>query len=422
MRALTGLLGGVLALSAIAASAGAALSAWTRETARSAPAQISHDLAPKALSAQLTFDRLCLAAKPCEPGQLSDAADAIWAHAPASNRPLIYAAYRAARAQDPPKAASLAEAVLARDPRNVLAHALVADSALQTGDLATALFHLERLIVLSPEQSEAFADTLAGLAGTKQGLDLLDQRLAERPAWGPGVLARLNASSADFGTLLRLNQHTPETQSAFVERVLRERGPQQALIAWLSFLPADEAKSLAWPYDPTFQSLPAPTPFNWARDRELVTFETGGGLFATYFGRGASTLAWQVMVLKPGAYRLETMASAEGEDAGGQISWVLSCYPNGPELARLPLPGNQPQAKLLATEGVVPAKRECSAQVLALKGEPGEFPIRARAHIASITITTPNATRGAGQGAAHSAGAQSRAGMPGVATPKAAPP
>ncbi|MFZ4072184.1 MAG: hypothetical protein ACOYJ6_19080, partial [Caulobacterales bacterium] len=336
----------LLALIALAAGGGAIVTAWVRMLEANAPRLLATSAPWSTAGLLAREDRLCLSAQPCDEVQLASAAAAIWQSASGSIRPLLYGAYRAAQTGNLAQATLLAERALVGDPRNQLAHAILADARLGAGDAAGALFHLDRLLVLRPEKSDAFFDAVAHLAAQPGGMAEIEKRLAQKPAWSRGLVTRLNTAPIDLAALLRLNQYTPETQSGYIQRILKEQGPTQALLAWLAFLPRQQITSLSWPYDPEFKSLKAPEPFNWSYDRGLVSFETGGGLFVTYDGRSTATLASQMMVIQPGAYRLEAMLQSEGQETGGRFAWVASCYPNGPDLARIVVGGEHAQPKV----------------------------------------------------------------------------
>jgi len=375
----------LLALIALAAGGGAIVTAWVRMLEANAPHLLATSAPWSTAGLRAREDRLCLSAQPCDEVQLASAAAAIWQSASGSVRPLLYGAFRAAQTGNLAQATLLAERALVGDPRNQLAHAILADARLGAGDAAGALFHLDRLLVLRPEKSDAFFDVIARLASQPGGIVEIEKRLAQKPAWSGGLVTRLNAAPIDLAALLRLNQYTPETQSGYIQRILKEQGPTQALLAWLAFLPRQQVTSLSWPYDPEFKSLKAPEPFNWSYDRGLVSFETGGGLFVTYDGRSTATLASQMMVIQPGAYRLEAMLQSEGQETGGRFAWVASCYPNGPDLARIEVGGEHAQPKVFASGFVVPGA-DCVAQTLSLRGVPGECPVRARLKVASIRV------------------------------------
>ncbi len=373
-----------MAVAALAAGIGAGFAGWAQWLERTDLARLETDFPWVAASDRARGDRLCIAARPCDAGPLKEVSSDIWRSAPGSWRPLLYGAYRAARTDDRAAAIRLAQAALDTEGRLPLAHAILADAYLQQADHAKALFHLERLVVLGGGDIDV-TGAIASLAASPQGLTVLERRLAEEPAWGPGVIARLNESTLDPMTLLRLNRAAPDAQTGFVQKILTEQGPQQALLSWFSFLPPEQLSGFSWPFDPEFKAIPAPGPFTWSYDRERVNFEKGGGLFALYLGSGAATVASQLMVLGPGAYRLESTLSAEGTRDGGRFAWVLACYPNGKEIARLDIRGEIAPGTVLTAPFATPAA-ECPAQTLSLRTAPGDFPIKMRLTATSVRI------------------------------------
>lgn len=374
----------LIALAALTAGAGAGIAGWAQYLEKSDPARLETDFPSLAASMQARGDRLCISARPCDPGPLHDLSAQIWQASPGAWRPLLYAAYRAARTNDRDAAIRFAQAAVSREGRLPLAHAILAEAYLQQNLHAKALFHLERLTVLDAGTLDV-TGAIASLATSPQGLSVLEQRLLEKPAWGPGVIARLNASSLSPLTLVRLNRAAPDAQTGFVQKILAEQGPQQALLAWLSFLPREQLAGFSWPFDPEFKAIPAPGPFTWSYERDRVSFEKGGGLFALYLGSGQATLASQMMVLGPGAYHLDSTLGAEGTKDGGRFAWVLACYPKGPELARLDVRGDIAPGTVLTAPFATPAA-DCPAQTLSLRTLPGEFPVRTRLSVTSVRI------------------------------------
>jgi hypothetical protein len=109
-----------------------------------------------------------------------------------------------------------------------------------------------------------------------------------------------------------------------------------------------------------------------------------GGLYVSFLGRGQPLLADQTMLLRPGSYRLAMTLSGEGRESGGALGLALQCLGGG-EIAALRAPPLGAAATTLELAFEI-APEGCPAQRLILRGEPGEYPQRVRAEIASISI------------------------------------
>lgn len=276
-----------------------------------------------------------------------------------------------------------------RNPRNEAARIWLADRAMTAGDAAQAIAHLESLMRLDRERTEIWLRALATVANSPTGLAALEAHIRASdpvPGWAPQLIARLNASPAlSLETLTPLNRLTSQTQAGFLQRVDAERGTKAAYQAWRAFSFEEGAGAVDWPYDPLFQSMPGSAPFNWSLRNNLAEFAQGGGLEVTYLGRGVAPYADQVMLLDPGRYRFEARLSGEGSANGGGFAWQMSCKAPSISLGKVDIHDLGPANRVYSFDFSVP-DTACDAQVLILRGAPGEFPVRARAKIESVAI------------------------------------
>lgn len=308
--------------------------------------------------------------------------------APLSDAPLVIAGLSAREAGDTAMADKAFSAAYARSPRNILPRLWLADRAIAQADYMHAIGLIDGVIALNPPQgSDVFLNALADLARTKGGAEALSAYLNGRKiAWDGALLTRLNKTLDDLDMLIKLNAKAPSAQSSLIDRIYRERSPEAAFHAWLSFLDAREASQLSWPYDPEFKHKPAPLPFNWSVGAELIEFEKDGGLGVAYLGEGRPTLVSQIMMLRPGRYRLVAMMQGEGRDKGGSLAWSVSCVGDNRKLGSVTAKLNPDRQTSQAFDFAAPAG--CDAQRVALVGEPGEFPLIVRSVVSRVDIVS----------------------------------
>jgi hypothetical protein len=313
---------------------------------------------------------------------------ALLTKAPLLDAPLAFVGLEAQALGQAANADRAFAAVRARSPRNPAARIWRAGRAIEAGEVSAAVSELTVLIRLDPDRSDAYVAALIELAASEDGAAAVGEWLETKPDYGDAVLAGLNARHPDLGQLLEFNRGLPALQAGLLTRVLNERGVQAAFLAWLNLLPPDEAASLAWPYDRMFEGRPAPPPFNWGLRSELAEFERTGGLGVTYLGRGRTLFLDQTILLQPGDYRIAVTLSGEAKPDGGGFAWDLACLPT-PDKMLLELRTDALTESGVTLEGdfTVPASA-CAAQILSLRGAPGEFPLRARARLQSVSIVS----------------------------------
>jgi len=321
---------------------------------------------------------------------ISSAVRQLLGRAPLSSSALALEGLAALRAGDAADADRAFAASFARNPRNEAARIWLAQRAIDRGDMALAIKLLDGLIAIGPERSEIYLEAMAQLASLPGGARAVATRLQSKPNWAAQLVSRLNKTLPDLDLLLELNQRTPATQNEFMARVTKEAGPAAAFSYWRRLMPASEMPAaggagFSWPYDGELRNMPAPAPFNWSRLSDLAEFVPGGGLDLTYLGRGRLALLEQTILLAPGRYRLIAKLSGDARDNGGGFGWSVECQGNPQELGRVIARPLTSKSKSYAFEFVVPAN-DCVAQRLVLRGEPGEFPIRAHADLQSVAI------------------------------------
>lgn len=98
-----------------------------------------------------------------------------------------------------------------------------------------------------------------------------------------------------------------------------------------------------------------------------------------YYGRGNATLASQLLLLPPGAYRLSVPVS--GTPAQRSLAWTVSCMRGGKKLMELELGSSATAQRTFE----VPAA-DCPAQSLELKGRAQDMPQETDVRIGPLTL------------------------------------
>jgi hypothetical protein len=323
-----------------------------------------------------------------------DRAYAALAKAPLADIPMLIAGVSALAAGDTGKGERMLAEARHRDPRFLLARLLLLDRYLKTGRVAEAGEEIAVLARLAPETGSLLVPELARMAADPRTGTILMGVLDMDPRLQQEVLSKL-AGSAPPDLVLRLAGKapppagtTPEWQGVLLGRLVGSQDYGRAYALWRDFarLPADSGgKSV---YDGAFRNLPGAAPFNW----QLTGSAAGvaernhdGGLQVQYFGRAGAELATQLLLLRPGSYRLRVQAEGDASGDGARLSWTLDCAQSKAKLAELPLVKIKSALRTIEARFTVPAGG-CSAQWLRLSGRPAEFPTEQDATIHDVRV------------------------------------
>ena len=317
-------------------------------------------------------------------GRLGDAQTLLRA-APISDLALTYAGAAALSEARLADAERLLEAAIARNPRREASLALSASAAMAQNRTETALARLSRLVVLDPPRAGAYLDAIAALAETEEGREWMASEALAADAAAPAILAHLTRVHSDLPLLLEINRTDRAAQAILVDRALQERGATVAFIMWLSLLPQDLQGDFSWPFNPRFEDIVAPPPFNWTYTAQGISRSTETGLLVSYNGRGRQSFLTQLMLLRPGLYRFSSTVSGDGQERGAGIVWEISCADTGVMLGRTQRAGFRGAPTRVEAVIEVPATG-CEGQRLTLIGAPGEFPMRTRATIGAASL------------------------------------
>ena len=256
-----------------------------------------------------------------------------------------------------------------RDPRSRGARYLLAERFFRTGRVTDALVEMQALASLQPGGGQSLVPALAAYARTPGALPQLRAFLRKYPRVEAAVLSALAVDAENADLILGLatvSDPDPDWRRRLVATLVKSGQFARAHAIWARHSGGEAISGL---FNPSFQELPAPPPFNWAfrESREGVAEPNGrGGVDVLYYGRANAALARQLLLLRPGRYRLVMTV----EDASGEVRavrWHIRCAKNAKSLADLPL-----RAGTNAIAFDVPLG--CDAQWLDLRGVAGDSP------------------------------------------------
>ena len=258
----------------------------------------------------------------------------------------------------------LTEAVR-RDPRDPAARFLLSQLYLEQGKTKSGLDQVAALVRRVPSAAASLLPAIAEFAKQPGAQGDVRAFLRDNPQLRDGVLEVLAGDAANVPLILKLagselaSAEPPAWQSRLLTTLMEAGDYMMAYRLWQRFVPAPPAEPGL--FNPGFETLPAPPPFNWTLTEGSVgTAEpAAGGLHLLYYGREDGRLASQTMVLRPGQYELRWQ-SAGSADATKALSWIVTCLPTKKVQARQTLSSS----KLSFT---VPA-RTCGAQTVELWG------------------------------------------------------
>ena len=267
-----------------------------------------------------------------------------------------------------------------RDPRSRGTRYLLAERYFRTGRVTDALIEMQALASIQQGGSQSLVPALVAYARTPGAVPQLRAFLRKYPRVEAAVLSDLAADSANADLVLALatlSRPDPDWRRRLIASLARSGQYARAHAIWVRQSGGEAVSGL---FNPAFQDLPAPPPFNWAfpESKEGVAEPDGrGGLEVLYYGRADTVLASQLLLLRPGKYRL----SMNVEDSSGEESamrWLIRC-PKAKPLAILPLHKGD---NAVAFE--VPAG--CDAQWLELRGVAGDMPRTSELTIRSLGL------------------------------------
>ena len=275
-----------------------------------------------------------------------------------------------------------------RDPRSVAARYFLTEHYLETGQTQQGLTEMSALTRLVPQSLKGIAPQLAAFARLPGSVVQVKRLLRDQPQLEPWLLDELAANPADASLALslwsgRTNPYDRSWQVRLLNSLVSAGRFEEARAAWSRFDP--RARPVGELIDPRFEGKAMP-PFGWtlASDAAGVAEpEAPGRLHILYYGRDDVVLASQLLMLRPGSYRLAMKVTGTSSSAKS-LSWVVRCLTPSREIASIGLAaakGNE-----LSAEFTIPPQN-CVAQQLELTGAAPDVPEQADLTIAEIALS-----------------------------------
>lgn len=276
-------------------------------------------------------------------------------------------------------APALARIALQRAPRNRDLRATEAAALLKQGDLPAAMAQIDALLRLSPSRGQTLYPALVQQAQDKHFAEALGAVLAKDPPWRPAFLRVLDkeaTSTAVDQIYAWLQQHgelSKDETGRWLDRMLADGRWGDAYAHWVGTLGAN-ASRLSPVHDGGFADEPSGQGFGWRNVASRGVFtdiEAGAGPDGSraahmhFIGRPAARgNLRQALLLAPGTFRLSLKARSEFLHSDQGLQWVARCD-RGPAIATLEVPDGNAGWRMLSADFEVPSEH-CPGQWLEL--------------------------------------------------------
>jgi hypothetical protein len=312
-----------------------------------------------------------------------------WAEAALAGDPLNPRALRilgqvAHAAGDDGQARALIEAAGRRSVQESWAAHWLLKDAYDRKDYAAALRYADVLLRTRTQALWPVMAFLGRMAEIPEAADGLEKLLATSPPWRRSFFSVLPRAVTDARTPLKLLLAVRETPDAptladirdYLHLLVERKFYDLAYYAWLQFLPASQLAGVGNVFNGSFESAPSGLPFDWkiggGKGASIGIAERpdrpGERALLVALGPGRVELdgVEQILMLTPGAYRLQ--AAFRGDLSGPRgLVWRIACVDaSGQPLGQSPMIlGAAPAWKEADMTFTVPAKA-CRAQQLRL--------------------------------------------------------
>jgi len=280
-----------------------------------------------------------------------------------------------------------------RDPRSLPARYFLAELYFRRQDSTRGLAEIGALARLAPNGVQSLAPYVAAYAKDRSSWPYLKAMFHSEPKLEEATLATLATDARNADTVLTLaDRNRSGPSSAWLAPLLDSLGKAgqfaRARAIWASVGHVQFDRS-ALVFDSDFTQSDAPPPFNWTLTSSTVGLaerQRGAGLHVIFYGQEDGALASELLVLRPGIYRLTTVAVGSPTN-GDALLWAVTCVGGKEPLASIPLSA----AVGRAWSFTIPA--DCPGQRLELFGSSSDIPKQSEATIRGIILVqeTPGA-------------------------------
>jgi hypothetical protein len=317
---------------------------------------------------------------------------------PLNYLPYFIAARAAEQSRDFPKAVQLMEEARRRNATWIPIRLYLVALYGRVNRVPEMIREIDFTLRVNETARFALLPELVKLLGRSDGRHYIDQLLASNPPW-----------KRDLFTIARDRKISPDVAQDLLQRAARRGGDTSAerqlyvsaLVSagrgdvareqWLAALPEAERSASRFIFNGDFSRPPTPGEFAWkvhALDvgrADIVDAGDGKRRLSTrYHGGRTAVLAEQQLALGAGSYRLQVTGRSQSNSGAAQLFWTIGCYPDGPEIARMPIEGFGAEDKTVAAQFRVAGS--CRSQVIRLTAEPGELTAPTDAEFAEVRI------------------------------------
>ena len=257
--------------------------------------------------------------------EIADAA----AKEPLAPEPFLVRGVRAELAGDAATAQRAFEAAQWRDPRSLPAAYFLADRYLRSGEVARGLREVAALARLSPDGGDAAVPYVAQYAASPANWPALRDLFGKNPSLAQRVLVALASNIKTVPAAIALsnprdtgNQQWP---AVLVQTLINGGDYRRARVAWERIAGAGAGRAELI-HDTDFSDASSPPPFNWQLTSSTVGLaeRQKGRLHVLFYGNEDGTLASQLLLLPPGAYRMSMRLLGDPGRAHA-LTWSLWC-------------------------------------------------------------------------------------------------
>jgi len=309
--------------------------------------------------------RASRARKPVPQSAFAEIADAA-AKEPLAPEPFLVRGVQAELAGDAVAAQRAFEAAQWRDPRSLPAAYFLADRYFRSSDVTRGLREVAALARLSPDGGDAAVPYVAQYAANPANWPALRDLFGKNPSLAQRVLVALASNIQTVPATLALSNPREAGNRQWlvvlVQTLINAGDYPKAHAVWerLARAPAARGELV---HDADFRDASAPPPFNWQLTSSTVGLaeRQKGRLHVLFYGNEDGTLASQLLLLPPGAYRMSMRLVGDPARAHA-LTWSVWCDKAAQPLASVTLD----TAAARGWQFAVPAG--CSAQWLKLSG------------------------------------------------------
>ena len=249
------------------------------------------------------------------------------------------------------EAATLYVIAARRSPRDVATRTWLTRRALERGDYAGALDQVDRILRLDPARGGALYPVLAPLAEDPRFVSALATVLRTDPPWRPALLATWRnpktghpaAANAVLQALQQQGGLSAEEYRAWLDSLIADGQWGEAYARWATTVVRSGAP-LPLVYNGGFSATPTDTGFDWRLRHVpgvLVQFEPrpegGQAAHLQFLDQGVATAGLeQPLMLSPGNYRISLRMRLQSLDSALGLQWVIACTGPAGVAARIP--------------------------------------------------------------------------------------